>query len=96
MDRLEGGYSRIMNPRAQQLLASIEEEMQYALEDAVVGRNMSPNLKHQLKRTATNVLYQHNIRQSQISVQQQGSGFVVTVLIPPQGPIVETVRLRFS
>ena len=85
-----------MNPRAQQLLASIQEEMQFALEDAVVGRNMSPSLSHQLKRTATNVLYQHNIRQSQISVQQQGAGFVVTVLIPPQGPIVETVRLRFS
>ena len=85
-----------MNPRAERLLATVQDELQFALEDAVVGQNLSAGLVHQLKRTAKNVLYRKNIKQSQIHVQQQGAGFVVTVLIPPQGPIVQMVRLRIS
>jgi hypothetical protein len=85
-----------MNSRAQKLLKTLQDELQYALEDAVVGQNMSASLTHQLKRTANNILYRHRITKAQITIQQQGSGFEVTVVIPPQGPIVQTVRLVFS
>lgn len=85
-----------MNPRAQVLISSIQAELQPALEDSVVGQNLHHRLKAQLKRTATSVLYRHGIRKSLIDVQQQGTGFSVTITLPPQGPIVQTVRLRFA
>ena len=88
-----------MNPRQQRqqlLLNRLHEEIGLAMENAVVGQNMSTALVHQLKRTAQSILYKHNIRKSQIDVVQQRNGFVVTVTLPPQGPIVQTVRLQFG
>ncbi len=86
----------MMNRKQQALLSQLQEDIGYALEDAVVGQVMRPSLVGQLKRTAQSILYKHNIRKSQIDVQQQGSGFVVQITLPPQGPIVQTVRLRFG
>ena len=85
-----------MNQKAQALISAIQEELGPALEDAVVGQNLHPRLKAQLKRTATSVLYRHAIRKSLIDVQQQGTTFSVTITLPPQGPIVQTIRLRFG
>ena len=85
-----------MNPKAEKLIASLQESLQFALEDTVIGQNLGPSLPHQLKRTATNILYRHNVKRSQINVQQQGAGYIVTIVIPPQGPIVQTVRLTIS
>lgn len=85
-----------MNPQKPALIQSIQNELQSALEDAVVGQTLRSGLKAQLKRTATSVLYRHNIRKSHIDVQQQGTTFSVTVTLPPQGPIVQTVQLRFG
>ena len=85
-----------MNKRAEKLLAVLKQELQFALEDSIVGERLCSSLSHQLKRTATSILYRHNVKQFQIQIQQQGAGFIVTVLIPPQGPIVETARLTIS
>ena len=85
-----------MNPRTQQLLQILEREMSDALDDAIVGQMMSSRLEPQIRRTIQSVLYRHNIRRSQINVQRQGSGFSVEITLPPQGPIVQTVVLRFS
>lgn len=85
-----------MNPKAQALILSLQRELQPALEDAVVGQILRSSLKEQLKRTATSILYRHGVRRSQIDVQQQGTNFSVTITLPPQGPIVQTVRLRFG
>jgi len=85
-----------MNPKAQALINTIQEELQVALEDAVVGKTLRSYMTGQLKRTAQAVLIRHRIRQSQIDVQQQGNGFLVSILLPPQGPIVRAVRLRFG
>lgn len=85
-----------MNRKQQELLSQLQEDIGYALEDAVVGQVMRPSLVSQLKRTAQSILYKHNIRKSQIDVQQQGNGFVVQIVLPPQGPIVQTVRLQFG
>lgn len=85
-----------MNPKAQLLLQKLQEELQPALEDAVIGKTLHSDLKHQLKRTANSVLYRHAIHKSLIEVTQQGTTFSVTITLPPQGPIVQTVRLRFG
>ena len=85
-----------MNPKAKALIESIEQELQVALEDAVVGKTLRSYMVGQLKRTAQAVLIRHRIRKSQIDVHQQGNGFLVSILLPPQGPIVRAVRLRFG
>lgn len=85
-----------MNPRAQLLLETINEEITVALEDTVIGQNMTTGLKHLAKRTVQSVLYRHNIHRSQINVQLQRNGLSVDVVLPPQGPIVRVVSLRFD
>ena len=85
-----------MNQKAEALILAIQEELQPALEDAVIGKPLHADLKHQLKRTANSVLYRHSINRSHIDVQQQGTTFSITVTLPPQGPIVRVVRLRFG
>lgn len=85
-----------MNRKMEKLLQNIQEETQYALEDAVLGQNLNRNLDATIRRTVTAVLYRNGIKRSQIQVEQQGNGFAVSVTLPPQGPIVQTVRLRFG
>ena len=85
-----------MNPRTQKLIADIEQEIQYALEDLVMGQNLHSGLGAQIKRTINSILYRQNIRKSQTQVERKGNGFVVTVFRPPQGPIVKTVRLNVN
>ncbi len=85
-----------MNPRATKLLQTLQQDIQHALEDVVLGQNLHAGLPGQIKRTVNSILLRNNIRQSTIQVQQQGTGFVVSVTLPPQGPIVQQVRLRFG
>ena len=85
-----------MNRKMEKLLQIVREETQYALEDAILGQNLHSNLDATIRRTVNAVLYRHGIKRSQIQVEQQGSGFSVSVTLPPQGPIVQTVRLRFG
>jgi len=85
-----------MNPKAQALIDTLRHEIQGALEDAVIGKPLRSYMSGQLKRTAQGVLIRHRIRNANINVQQQGSGFSVTITLPPQGPIVSVVRLRFG
>lgn len=85
-----------MNPKAQQLIEILQEEIQVALEDAVVGKTLRSYMVGQLKRTAQGVLIRHRIRDAQIEAKQIGAGFSVSITLPPQGPIVQTVRLRFG
>lgn len=85
-----------MNRKMQTLLQTVQEETQYALEDAIMGQNMSRNLDATIKRTVNAVLYRHGLKRSQINVERKGSSFAVSVTLPPQGPIVQTVRLRFA
>ena len=85
-----------MNPKAQALIESIQEELQAALDDAVVGKPLRPYMIGTLKRSAQAVLIRKGIRSAQIDAVQQGSGFVVSIILPPQGPIVTAVRLRFG
>lgn len=85
-----------MNPRAQTLISKLQQELGPALEDAVIGKTLHSDLQHQLKRTANAILYRHSIRRAQIDVQQQGTAFSVTITLPPQGPLVQTIRLRFA
>ena len=85
-----------MNPKAQQLINTLQEEILSALEDAVIGKTLRPYMAGQLKRTAQGILIRHQIRNAHIDVQQRDAGFSVSIQLPPQGPIVETVRLRFG
>ena len=85
-----------MNRKMEKLLQAVQEETQYALEDAILGQNLNRNLEATIRRTVNSVLYRHGIKRSQVQVEQQGPGFSVSVTLPPQGPIVQTVRLRFG
>ena len=85
-----------MNPSAQKLIDTLQEQIHFALENAVVGKVLRPYMAGQLKRTAQGILFRHRIRNAQIKVSQKGSGFSISITLPPQGPIVETVRLRFG
>jgi len=85
-----------MNPAAQKLLDTLQEEIQFALENAVIGKTLRPYMTGQLKRTAQGILIRHRIRNANINVSQHGSGFSVSITLPPQGPIVQTVSLRFG
>ena len=85
-----------MNPAAQKLIDTLQEEIQFALEDAVIGKTLRPYMMGQLKRTAQGILIRHRIRNANIHVSQQGTSFSVSITLPPQGPIVQAVRLRFG
>ena len=85
-----------MNPAAEKLIHTLQEEIQFALENAVVGKTLRPYMSGQLKRTAQGILIRHRIRNANIQVVQQGAGFSVSITLPPQGPIVQAVRLRFG
>ena len=85
-----------MNHKMQRLLQTVQKETQYALEDAVIGQNLNRNLDATIKRTVSAVLYRNGIKKSQIQIEQQGGFFSVSVTLPPQGPIVQTVHLRFE
>jgi hypothetical protein len=85
-----------MNSKAQQLINTLQEEIQFALENAVVGKTLRSYMSGQLKRTAQGVLIRHRIRNAQIEAKQIGAGFSVNIILPPQGPFVQAVRLRFG
>ena len=85
-----------MNPAAQKLLDILQEEIQFALEDAVVGKTRRPYMTGQLKRIAQSILIRHRIRNASIKVSSRGTGFAVSITLPPQGPIVQAVSLRFG
>ena len=85
-----------MNHKMQRLLQTVQRDTQYALEDAVLGQNLNQNLSAVIKRTVNAVLYRNGIKKSSIQVDQQGGSFAVSVTLPPQGPIVQTVHLRFE
>ena len=85
-----------MNPAAQKLMDTLQEEIQYELENAVVGKTLRPYMTGQLKRTAQGILIRHRIKSAHIHVVQKGPGFSVSITLPPQGPIVQTVCLRFG
>ena len=85
-----------MNHKMARLLQTVQKETQYALEDAVMGQNLNRNLDAVIRRTVNTVLYRNGIKKSQIQIEQQGGGFSVSVTLPPQGPIVQTVQLRFE
>ena len=85
-----------MNHKMARLLQTVQRETQYALEDAVMGQNLNQNLDAVIRRTVSTVLYRNGVNRSQIHIEQQGGDFSVTVTLPPQGPIVQTVQLRFE
>lgn len=85
-----------MNPAAQKLMQTLQEEIQFALENAVVGKILRPHMAGQIKRTAQGILIRHRIRNTHIEVVQRGAGFSVSITLPPQGPIVQSVCLRFG
>ena len=85
-----------MNEKAKKKLEAMQEEIQYALEDLVIGQLRSPHLPGRMKRTIQGVLARHQIRNAKILISSQGSGYIVDLTLPPQGPIVTTVRLRFG
>ena len=85
-----------MNEKTQKKLLLLQEEIQYALEDVAVGQIRSAHLPGRMKRTIQGILSKHRMRSTSINIVAQGSGYVIDVTLPPQGPIVQAIRLRFS
>ena len=85
-----------MTDKYTQYLEQLQEEIQVALEDVAVGQIKNAHLPGRLKRTVQGLLIRHRIRHSQIKIFDAGHGYTVDVIIPPQGPIVERIHLRFG
>ena len=76
---------------------SLEEKLQAAMEDAVVGEPMGPMLVGRLKTAARTVLLQAGHSRAQVQVQlARGSGFVVDIVLPAQGARVQRMQLSIQ
>ena len=85
-----------MNEKYKKYIEQLQDEIQSALEDTAVGQPKSAHLPGRLKRTVQALLIRHRIRNAQIKIFDAGNGYTVDVVLPPQGPIVERIHLRFG
>jgi hypothetical protein len=77
-------------------MTELEQELRYAVEDAIVGEPLRPGLGERARSAAVGVLHRHNIRSGRVVVRRQGAGFVVEVILPPGPARVQQVVLRFA
>ena len=73
----------------------IEEELYEAVEIAMHGKPMTPQVAGSIKLAALGVLQRHGLR-GQIQVLQRGTSFEVRIDLPPETPLVQEIRLRLG
>ena len=74
----------------------LEEELTFAIEDAVVGEILRPSLVGRVKTIARAILLRRGHGKSKISVRQVGNGFEVEVFLPRPGARVQQIHLKFG
>ena len=85
-----------MKKKYKEYIAQLQEEIQAALEDSTIGQIKNAHLPGRIKRTVQGLLLRHRIKNAQIKIFDAGNGYTVDVILPPQGPIVGQVHLRFG
>ena len=74
---------------------AIEEELYEAIELAMHGKPLTPQVAGSIKLAALGVLQRHGLR-GQIQVRRQGTAFEVRIDLPPETPLVREIRLRLG
>jgi len=77
-------------------MTELEQEIRYAVEDAIIGEPLRPSLAGRARSAVAGVLHRHSVRGAQVKVTQRGPGFYVEVVIPPGPARVQRVVLRFG
>jgi len=77
-------------------MPSLEQELRYALEDAVIGKPIHRRMANDLGAVARAVLLRRGLSRWGVEVRQQGTGFWVRVTPPPGRPEVEQVVVRLG
>ncbi|MCB9742138.1 MAG: hypothetical protein H6741_35295 [Alphaproteobacteria bacterium] len=75
---------------------TLEEELQLALEDAIMGQNLGPGLPGRVATAARAVLLRHGLGRSQVSARQVGAGVEVSILLPAPQARVRQIRLHLE
>ncbi len=75
---------------------SLEEELQLAVEDVVIGQTMRGSLVGTIKRTIQGILIRRRIRGANVEVRRQGMGFEILILIRQPGARVREIRLNMG
>ena len=77
-------------------LERLKEDLQSAVEDAVVGEVLRAGLGNRARSAAQAVLLRHGLRTAKVQVQQEGAGFALAVVLPPGVARVQQLVLRFG
>ena len=77
-------------------MSNIEQELRYAVEDAIISEPLRPGLAGRAKTAAMSVLHRHRIRGGKVIVHQRGAGFAVEVILPAGPQRVQRVVIRMG
>ena len=76
-------------------MGDLEQELRFAVEDAVIGQPLRSGLAGRAKTAAMGVLHRHRIR-GRVIVHQHGAGFSVEVILPPKPHRVQRVVISMG
>ena len=85
------GYITNMIP-----IEALKQELQIAMEDAVIGEIMRPSLVGRLKTIGRSILLRHGLRKSHVHVERQGNGFAIKVYLQQPGAVVREIWLSLQ
>ena len=74
----------------------LEAALEGALLDAVCGEPRSPLLARRLETVARATLYRYGIQGARVSARLAAGGVEVDVILPPETPRVQQIRLRLG
>lgn len=72
---------------------ALREELNFAVEDAMMGQPMNQHLAGRLQLAAFSVLHKHGLSHAKVRVSRQGAGMKVHIDMPPQVPTVRQIVL---
>lgn len=77
-------------------LAVVEEDLEMALMNAMMGDPWGRALQGRLELVAKATLHRHGLTRAQVRVTGNRETVSVDVRLPAQGPRVQTIRLTFG
>ncbi len=74
----------------------LEAELRAAIEDAVVGENLSPQLAGRARAAARAVLLRRGLGAARVEARTGRGGVEITVTLPPGPARVREIRLHLA
>ena len=73
---------------------ALKEELQLAIEDAVMGANFDRWLTGKVELAVTTILQRRGLRGARVSVRTKGHGLIVEIQLPPAQARVERIVIQ--